>query len=556
MAHKELYEEVIDEIGTQTLARLGLNIFNVNTYAAYSASVTMTNDTARAYNQHKANAQGFGYYFEELDGGIRNVKDSLLNAGAKTYTTDTLGDIKKTQEILQDGKKLANLNTADRAKVEHILANYLDEVKDMDFSKGDLKELMELSAKYHKDGKRELKNHTTTDTVTLDKNGNIVKKAQLKVIKETEDLLKDKYFENNQLRVPFEDYKKHKEELEKMIAKGKDSSDPKVIEKARKAEIALEKLNASNVYWRWLCENPRFAAVATQTAVGVGHVVQAGASDAIVAAMTTFASGVVYEIKNMCETRAIDSEISIMDRIKRLLQKVLDSFKGTFVRGAGFGIIDTAMGMLGQFFTSCVAKIRTLWQNIRASAKSIYNGIYDYASGKITNMRELLSTILKSIFSAAWALSAVALEQKLELMLPFGAILAPLFAIAVGAFAVVLTSRGIDMVLDSFLALFGQCDKAKMRAEEIAALVSAELPALIAKQAQLERIIAQTHRQRLIAFDMSFRDYQLACARAQSAETTRALNAINALWGKKLSVQTMDDVKAILQNEHTGILQW
>ncbi|MDE7255668.1 MAG: hypothetical protein K2N54_05770, partial [Helicobacter sp.] len=141
-------------------------------------------------------------------------------------------------------------------------------------------------------------------------------------------------------------------------------------------------------------------------------------------------------------------------------------------------------------------------------------------------------------------------------MLPFGAILAPLFAIAVGAFAVVLTSRGIDMVLDSAFALFGQRDKAKMRAEEIAALINAELPALIAKQAQLERIIAQTHRQRLIAFDMSFRDYQLACARAQSAETTRALSAINALWGKRLSVQTMDDVKAILQNEHTGILQW
>lgn len=548
MAHKELYEEVIDEIGTQTLARLGLNIFNVNTYAAYSASVTMTNDTVRAYNQHKANAQGFGYYFEELDSGTRNITDSLLNAGAKTYTTAILADIKKTQEILQDGKKLANLNT-------YILANYLDEVKGMDFSKGDLKRLIELSAKYHKDGKGELKHHTTTDTVTLDKNGNI-EKAQLKVIKKTNDLLEDKYFENNELRVPLDDYKKHKENLEKMIAKGKDSDDPKVIEKARKAEIALEKLNANNVCNRLMCENPRITAVATQAIVASGHVAQAGASDAIVAAMTTFASGVVYEVKNMYESRAIDSEISIMDRIKRLLQNVLDSFKGAFKRGAGFGIIDAVMGALGQFFTSCVARVRTLWHNIRASAKSIYNGIYDYASGKITSMRELLSTILKSIFSAAWAISAIALEQKLELMLPFGAILAPLFAIAAGAFVVVLTSRGIDMVLDSAFALFGQRDRAKLRAEEIATLVSAELPALIAEQKELERIIAQTHRQRMIAFDMSFRDYQLASARYQSAEATRALSAINALLGKELQIKNMDDVKAILQGEHTGILQW
>ncbi|WP_233707728.1 hypothetical protein [Helicobacter aurati] len=64
---KALYEEVIDEIGTQTLARLGLNIFSFNTYAAYGASVTMTNDTARAYNRHKNNDKYFGQTFEELD---------------------------------------------------------------------------------------------------------------------------------------------------------------------------------------------------------------------------------------------------------------------------------------------------------------------------------------------------------------------------------------------------------------------------------------------------------------------------------------------------------
>ncbi|MDE7254634.1 MAG: hypothetical protein K2N54_00465, partial [Helicobacter sp.] len=409
MAHKELYEEVIDEIGTQTLARLGLNIFNVNTYAAYSASVTMTNDTARAYNQHKNNDKYFGQTFEELDIGMRNIADSLLNAGTKTYTTDTLADIKKTQEILRDGKNLANLSAEDRVKVEHILANYPDEVKDMDFSDSN-SDLSKLAKK----------NHNTTDTVTIDKNGKVMQTSQLKVIKKTDDLLKDRYLEGDsavdELKVPFEDYKKHKEELERLIAKGKDSSDPKVIEKARKANIALEKLNANNVCNRLMCENPRITALTTQAIVASGHVAQAGASDAIVAAMTTFASGVVYEVRIMYETRAIDSEISIMDRIKRLLQKVLDSFKGTFVRGAGFGMVDAAMGVLGQFFTSCVARVRTLWHNIRASAKSIYNGIYDYASGKITNMRELLSTILKSIFSAAGAVSAVALEQKLAVI--------------------------------------------------------------------------------------------------------------------------------------------
>ena len=40
---KAIYEEIIDEIGTQTLARFGLNIFSLNTYAGYGASVKMTN---------------------------------------------------------------------------------------------------------------------------------------------------------------------------------------------------------------------------------------------------------------------------------------------------------------------------------------------------------------------------------------------------------------------------------------------------------------------------------------------------------------------------------
>lgn len=549
MAHKELYEEVIDEIGTQTLAHLGLNIFNLNTYAAYSASVTMTNDTARAYNQHKKNDKYFGQTFEELDIGAQNIKDSLLGMGNKTYTTDTLADIKKTQEILRDGKNLNNLSPSDRAKVEHILANYPDEVKSMDFSNPD-SDLSKLTKK----------NHNTTDTVTVDKNGKVVNTAQLKVIKKTDDLLKDRYIEGDsavdELKVPLDDYKKHKENLEKMIAQGKDSNDPKVIEKARKAEIALEKLNANNVCNRLMCENPRITAVATQAIVAGGHVAQAGASDAIVVAISTFASGMVWEVKDMCTRQTIDSETSILDRIKRLLQKVIDSFKSTFCLGAGFGVIDAVMGVVGQIFTSFVAKLKTLWHNIRASAKSIYNGIYDYASGKITSMRELLSTILKSIFSAAWVIPTLALEQKLELMLPFETLLAPLFAIATGAFAVVLTHRSIDMVLDSAFALFAERDRAKLRAEEIAALISAELPALIAEQKELERIVAQTHMQRMIAFDMSFRDYQLASARHQSAETTRALDVINARWGKRLQTQTIHDVKAILQGEHTGILQW
>ena len=43
MSANPLYKEVIDEIGTQTLAKFGLNIFSLNTYGAYDASVQTKN---------------------------------------------------------------------------------------------------------------------------------------------------------------------------------------------------------------------------------------------------------------------------------------------------------------------------------------------------------------------------------------------------------------------------------------------------------------------------------------------------------------------------------
>ncbi len=545
MATKPLYEEVIDEIGTQTLARFGLNIFSFSSYAAYGASVTMTNDVARSYGQHKANTKGFGHYFEELDSGLQNVADSFLNTGNKTYTTDTLADIKYVQGLLASKKKLENLQPKDRAKVEHVLANYGDEVKNMDFQW-----LLDYFAQ---------KNHNTTDTVTFDEYGNIVNTSQLKAVKDTNKLLKDRYLFGlvHEIKVPFDDYKKHKEQLEKWIEEGRNSKNPKTKERAYKAGIALRMLNANNVCNRLMCENPRFMAVATQAGVGIGHAAQAGMSDAVVVAMSTLASGIVWEVKDMYASRAIDSDVTIMARIERLLKRVMDTFKSTFVRGAGFGAIDAIMGIIGQIFTSVASSLKVLWKNMRASAKSIYNGIYSYVDGKITNMRELLSTILKSIFSAAWVVPVIALEQKLALILPFGSLFAPIFAIVAGAFAVVLTYRSIDMALDSIFTVLIDKNEAKLRTNEIAELIAENLPTLVNEREELTRLIEATHQQRLMSLESSFADYQQANIHLDSYKITESLENICRIFGGKLPIKTMGDVRNVLQNtSRTGKLQW
>jgi len=53
MVAQPFYDEVINEIGTQTLAKFGLNIFNLNSYAGYEESVKGSNNVFYTYEKHK-----------------------------------------------------------------------------------------------------------------------------------------------------------------------------------------------------------------------------------------------------------------------------------------------------------------------------------------------------------------------------------------------------------------------------------------------------------------------------------------------------------------------
>lgn len=564
MTQKAFYEEVIDEIGTQSLAKLGLNIFNFlnfNTYGAYGASVQMTSGTTKTYNQHKNNDKGyFGYTYEELDSGIQNIKDSLFNTGNKTYRTDTLADIEYAQDFLKSGKKIENLNEKDRQKLEYTLAYYKDEVENMNFSDSILAALA-------------CKNHNTTDTVTLDKNGKVVNTAQLKVIKDTNELLKDRYLEGenapDELKMPLDDYKKHREELREMIAKGENSNNPKVKAKAEKAQKALEKLNENNLCNRLMCENSRAAAVVFQGVSAGGHIVQAGMSDAIIVALSTLANGIVWEIKDMFCGK-IDSESSALERIKRLFAKTMEAFQNTFSRGAGFGAIDAIVGIIGQIFKKITGELKRIWDSLRTSAKSIYNGICEYIKGKIENLQELLRIILKSLFSAAAVVGVAILQNKLEaemiaflapigglLGAQFASILATILSITVGAFAVVLAMRTIDMALDAFFGALDYVKVSAQRAEAIATLCAENLPQLIEEREELEKLIESTHKERLITLDSSFAECAIAMEKDDYDAYTKALQKINALWGAELKIKTIVDVKEILEKPNrTGCLEW
>ncbi len=629
---KALYEEIINEIGEQTLARLGLNIFSFDTYNAYGASVTMSNETNRAYNQYKdtpekfdkffnakyekyKNAENlkpnfkkevyfeqmyeqykkdpknfdkyfdkfykqnknntqifgkdafmtdlkkrysgeyskaFGQYFEEFDIGIENIKSELFKKGERTYTTDTLFEIQKIQILQQSGKKLDNLNQKDRAKIEYISKHYADELKNMDFNSPDMQELIKSDTR---DGKaKSFKNHTNTDTVTFDKNGKIIKKAQLKVIKDTKGLLQDRYLQNNdELRMPFDDYKKHKENLEYMIKNPTTNSQEKA-----KAQKALEMLNKNNFANRLMCENPKTTAVITQSVVAGAHIAQAGASDAVVVALSTLANGAVYEIKDALSG---NSSVSIEKRIKRLVNAVIKSLKtaqGAFVRGAGFGGIDIAIGILGQIFKSIAGKLKVIWKELRNAAKSIYNAIYEFVSGKIESYEKLLSVIIKSFFSFSTIIASVGLESKLEITLAplitplIASFVAPALAIIVGSIAVVTMSKTIDFALETLFGVFAQAEISKKRYEEIAALCMEKLPQIIENRQMLATKMKQAHYERKLKFDTSFEGYKQAILNKDDKQSFEYLSEICKLYGAKLEYRS---AKEILTN-NTGKLQW
>lgn len=551
LQYEGIIKEITDEIGTQTLARFGLNIFSLNTYDAYGASIKTSNESMRVYNQHKNNPQAFGQYFEELDIGVSNIKSALFNNGEKTYTTDTLYEIQKAQNLQKSSKKIENLNPKDKAKFEFITANYGDEVKNMDFNSPSMKALIQSDTREGKG--KSLKNHTNTDTVTIDSKGNIIKKEQLKVIQNTEDLLQDRYLENNDsLKCPIDDYKKHKENLEQMI------KNPKNEQQKAKAQKALEMLEANNVANRLICENPRTAAFIAQGAVAGGHIAQAGLSEAVVVALSTLAGGAVYEIKDAFSG---DSNVSIETRIKRLINAVIQKIKGAFVRGGGFGAIDAIVGILGQIFKSIYGKLKMIWTNLRNAAKSIYNAIYDYITGKTANFQECLKVILKGLFSAIVVVSVVGLETKLEAQLsaiitPFiASFVAPAISIIIGSIAVVLMCRSIDFGLDTLFGVFAQAEISKKRYEEIEALCAKMLPQIIADRESLERKIKQTHYERVLRFDMSFSGYKEALQSKDNEKSFEYLNEICKLYGGKLQCKTLDDAKRIVQRG-SGMLKW
>lgn len=462
-------DDLFSEVGNQTLQKLGLNIFNLNTYNAYSASAQSTTNVFETYSQHKNNDKYYGTAFEELQSGHHNVLDSLKNKSQNTTTTDRAGKV----------------------------------------------------------------NDPVTDRKTYDKNGNVIATYQDKVILNSKDLMQDRYLANDYIAVPSDDYEKHKVYLEKMAKNSKDEAT------RIKAQKFLSKLQKGN-FTREEAKNPRFTAVKQQAEQAANHIGQTALSDGINMALSTLASGFIVEVKLYYSGK---SNETLWEHLSRLIKKTFAQFKDGAQRGGGFAVIDIIISTISSIFKDLFSSVKKMWDQLRNSFKSIYNGIYDYVTGKIKTKAELFTVILKSLSSAIAVFGIVLFETKLKVYV--GDILATAISIIIGSFVVV----SIPKIIDWFMGKFQATKLAKMRADEIAKLCDEELPKIIAQREHLESEMNIYYNNHFARLNTAFNHLGTAINTSDSNLALKSLNQITNEYGVDSKLMTFDEFDDLMLSD-------
>ncbi|EID8139956.1 hypothetical protein LCF65_001085 [Campylobacter jejuni] len=492
MNNRALFDELMDELNTQSLARFNFNIFNLNTYAAMVESAKLTTNMQKDIKQHGKNPNGFGQFFETLEVGKKNIKSAYFQTGEQTYTTDELAAINHFQQN-------KNFNTLNDEKTQTIMANYSDE------------EIQNI-AKNQNLFQEAKTNHPLIDIITIDKNGKVTQSSQLKAIGHSIFSSKyNKYYDgikNNQLTSIIVDEQTYNNaELEIQNLKDRIKNAPK-----EKQEILRKQLQEKE--WKFKClekgsnkekagyqkdtnhtntKSPINESIKTQAMQTGIHIAQTGISEATIVALSTFASGVIYEMHSEFIKK---NHENIEIRIKRILNIVIQKSLDAFQRGASFGVLDSIITIISQIFKKIGGHLKSLWSNIRKSLKSIWNAIWDFINGKIKSKKDLIKIILKSLFSAIIITFSITVEEQISALL--SPILTPLIAsplaIAVSiflcSFAVVAFAHTIDVTLDAFFSICASVEMAKKRKEEIEAIYNCIMPKMIENQNKLEKFIS------------------------------------------------------------------
>lgn len=512
MLPRSLMEDVSTEVGNQLLrkfmASFGSNLALADGVALYAGQIN-TGRSIYAVTHNKDGSPNnspvkFGFVFESQVTGEQNRSAVIHNTG-KTYArTDDL-----YLDTYRDGSPLPH--------------------KDL-----------ESVACY---------NNEYTDVVGYSENG-ICVKQQLKVVKNTEVLLEERYTLSEDPQAPDEivvsadDYERHKTNLERYAQ----SHNPELSAKAR---AALQKLRPSTT-----------TRAQTENGAAYRYVVRQIVTDAACRAGERTLKGLLAEVGMLVVGGAVwelreaaknPHSLSIGQHFERfwgvIWGKLISSAVVRVGKEFGLEALKLLMGALRSIFKSAGVLLSAIGQGLN----TVWESVYGYLTGKISSFSQLVSIILKSLTTVGIGTLAYMLEQQLT-ALGIPNILGGLLATALAAVAIVFANRTIDASIYVLVNLFSGAEASKIRLERIEELCREAIPRLSAERENLERTIQSYYQERKTLFNAVFHDFKSALSSRDTVKTFMALETLNQAFGCTLGWKTEEEFDEMMERDAVFVL--
>ena len=311
-----------------------------------------------------------------------------------------------------------------------------------------------------------------------------------------------KDLDNDEFKVPADQYTGVRKELDKDIEKG-DEGARKL--KKRKIKKGLVRSNVSANQARSPRREVARQALADASKRTVGNIANGVISDLAMFAI----GGAAVEIR---EAYRHPGDMPLLDRCVRLVraiwERLLVLLKNRSLREAGAeaftalaSVLTAPLRMAAAAVERVVDVLRRIWM--------------EFVAGKLKTLADVVSGILQAVYTFACAGVAFALEAKflpLFAVAPFGLgeILAALSAAVVAGVMIVVGNRAIDHIVRSLFAMFQGAEVARRRREEIEAFCAEQIPRLISDRNNLETLVETHLADREALFACSFADLRLA----------------------------------------------
>lgn len=380
-------------------------------------------------------------------------------------------------------------------------------------------------------------NHEHTDVVTITSEGVVT--AQVKNLKDPSSYFAafKKDYKNKKFVVPVDKYESIKKDLEKR--KRKDDADSKW---ARKFLRGLEPASAG----RWATRNPRLAQAGKIAEDAATRAVRRIEVDMATDVALIAIGGVAWEIR---EAYRDPGAMTLMERVERLLRVVWNKIKAkirdTPLRELGFEVLSMGISMLaaplkmaGAVLSRILRIVRRLW--------------VDFVAGKIKSLADVVSAILKAVYSAAVLAVTIAVERQLSDVLgavPGGGMLSAVLAAAVAGVVIVIGNRCIEAIVRGLAAMSARVELARRRRKDIERFCAQAIPMLIADRDRLEELVDRHLAEREIALDRAFADMSTARDGEDIGRFLDGLKALNAAYGKALQWGSQAEFDTVMQSD-------